>query len=82
MQTKSMVENKTTERSDVMDFKDRNALPEGLGFSLALDVTAMTNFVNLPDSKKEELVNYIKCSTTGDEAKSRVKEVMYQLHCS
>ena len=62
-----------------MNFRDRNALPEGLGFSLALDVTAMTNFVQLSDSKKEEIVQYIQSSSTGDEAKYRVTEVVGKL---
>lgn len=62
-----------------MDVHDKNAIPEGLGFSLALDIDAMTNFVNLPDSKKEELIQYIQSSTTGDEAKNRVKHVVSEL---
>ncbi|MBH1939524.1 hypothetical protein I5677_01295 [Mobilitalea sibirica] len=57
-----------------------NEIPEGLGFRLALDMKAMTNFVNLSDDKKQELVNYIKGSTSGDEAKNRVTEVVSNLH--
>lgn len=56
------------------------AIPEGLGFRLALDMQAMTNFVNLPEDKKKQLVNYIQGSTTGDEAKNRVTEVVSSLH--
>lgn len=63
-----------------MDFRDKNALPEGLGFSLALDVDAMTNFVNLPDATKEDVVRYIQMSDTGEEAKERVKMVVQRLH--
>ncbi|MGF7143132.1 hypothetical protein HNQ56_001554 [Anaerotaenia torta] len=59
---------------------NQHQLPEGLGFRLALDMDAMKNFVNLPDQKKEQLVDYIKGSTTGDEAKNRVTEVIRNLH--
>ena len=62
-----------------MDYKDTNALPEGLGFSLALDVTAMTNFVNLSDATKEDVVKYIQMSDTGEEARERVKMVVHRL---
>jgi hypothetical protein len=55
-------------------------LPVGLGMRLALDMDAMTNFVNLPAEKKQELVNYIESSTTGMEAKYRVTEVVRDLH--
>ncbi|HKL98714.1 MAG TPA: hypothetical protein VJZ06_02245 [Mobilitalea sp.] len=59
-----------------------NSLPEGLGFRLAMDMKAMTNFVNLPEDKKQELINYIQGSTTGTEAKNRVTEVVSSLHGS
>lgn len=55
-------------------------LPEGLGFRLALDMDAMTNFVKLPESNKKQLVDYIKSSTSGDEARNRVTEVVSNLH--
>lgn len=57
-----------------------NSMPEGLGFRLAMDMKAMANFVNLPDTKKEELISYIKGSTTGDDARNRVTEVVNSLH--
>ena len=57
-----------------------NQLPEGLGFRLALDMEAMKNFANLSDQGKEQVVDYIKGSTTGDEAKNRVTEVVRNLH--
>ncbi len=57
-----------------------NTMPEGLGFRLAMDMKAMTNFVNLPETKKQELIGYIKGSTTGDEARNRVTEVVNSLH--
>ncbi|MDF2539466.1 MAG: hypothetical protein K0S76_2487 [Herbinix sp.] len=55
-------------------------LPVGLGMRLALDMEAMTNFVNLSEDNKQQLVNYIEGSTSGDEAKSRVTEVVSNLH--
>ena len=58
----------------------RGNLPVGFTMSLAQDMEAMTNFATLPDQKKEELVNYIESSTTGEEAKSRIVEVVSNLH--
>jgi uncharacterized protein YdeI (YjbR/CyaY-like superfamily) len=55
-------------------------LPEGLGFRLALDTKAMTSYVNLADDRKKQLVDYIKGSTTGDDARNRVTEVVSSLH--
>ncbi len=55
-------------------------LPEGLGFRLAMDMKAMSNFVNMPDANKKQMINYIESSTTGDEAKNRVTEVVSNLH--
>ncbi len=59
---------------------NEHQLPVGLGMRLALDMEAMTNFVNLPDNSKKKLVDYIEGSTTGVEAKSRVTEVVSNLH--
>jgi hypothetical protein len=59
---------------------NEHQLPVGLGMRLALDMDAMTNFVNLPDNSKKQLVDYIEGSTTGDEAKHRVTEVVSNLH--
>ncbi|MBB2183901.1 hypothetical protein H0486_13560 [Lachnospiraceae bacterium MD1] len=55
-------------------------LPVGLGMKLALDMDAMTNFVQLPESSRKQLVDYIESSGTGDEAKRRVSEVVSNLH--
>lgn len=64
-----------------MSLIDSNSqLPVGLGMSLALDMNAMTNFSNLSDTKKQELISYIKGSTTGEEAKNRITEVVSSLH--
>jgi len=58
----------------------KSQIPVGLGMRLALDLKAMTNFANLPDEKKRELINYIESSATGEEAKVRVTEVVSSLH--
>lgn len=63
-----------------MNFSERGMLPIGFSMSLAQDVKAMTNFATLPDSSKEQLVEYIENSTTGEEAKSRIVEVVNNLH--
>lgn len=55
-------------------------LPVGLGMRLALDMEAMTHFVNMPEQSKKQVVDYIEGSTTGDEAKNRVTEVVRNLH--
>lgn len=60
----------------------KSQVPVGLGMSLALDMKAMSNFANLSDSKKQELISYIQGSTTGDDAKNRVTEVVSNLHNS
>lgn len=57
-----------------------HSLPVGLGMRLALDMEAMTNFVNLPEAGKKQLVDYIEGSTTGADAKNRVTEVVSNLH--
>lgn len=59
---------------------NQHQLPEGLGMRLALDMQAMTNFVNSSDSNKKQMINYIESSSTGDEAKNRVTEVVNNLH--
>lgn len=59
---------------------NEHQLPVGLGMRLALDMDAMKSFVNLSDQGKKELVDYIEGSTTGDEAKNRVTEVVRNLH--
>lgn len=59
---------------------NQHQLPEGLGMRLALDMQAMTNFVNLPDQSKQQMVDYIKGSSSGDDARNRVSEVVSNLH--
>lgn len=55
-------------------------VPVGFGMKLALDMQAMNNYANLPNQNKQEIINYIKDSKTGDEAKSRVTEMINNLH--
>lgn len=57
----------------------KSQIPIGLGMRLAMDMKAMTNFTNLPDERKQELIKYIEESTTGEEAKNRVMEVVSNL---
>lgn len=47
----------------------KSQLPVGLGMRLALDMKAMSNFSNLPDARKQELISYIEGSSTGEDAK-------------
>lgn len=69
------------EKENVMSLIDGNSeMPVGFGMKLALDMQAMNNYANLPDQNKLELIDYIKGSTTGDEAKNRVTEVVNNLH--
>ncbi|MDI9509837.1 MAG: hypothetical protein GX319_01585 [Clostridiales bacterium] len=58
----------------------KSQLPVGLGMRLALDMKAMSNFSNLPDARKQELISYIEGSSTGEDAKNRVMEVVSSLH--
>ena len=59
---------------------NEHQLPVGLGMRLALDMEAMTNFVQMSEQNKKQMVDYIESSTTGDEAKNRVTEVVRNLH--
>lgn len=59
---------------------NEHELPEGLGFRLALDMKAMTNYVNSSDENKKQMVNYIKGSSSGVDARNRVTEVVNNLH--
>ena len=63
-----------------MTIINNDQLPEGLGFRLAMDMKAMTNFANTSEDKKKQMVDYIKGSSTGEDAKNRVAEVINSLH--
>ena len=55
-------------------------LPVGLGMRMALDMKAMTKFASLSQEEKKNLINYVESSTTGEEARNRVSEVISNLH--
>ncbi|MDA3730308.1 YdeI/OmpD-associated family protein [Niameybacter massiliensis] len=57
------------------DLED-DGLPLGLTMQLAQDEDAMRYFATLPKSEQEHLIEYIKSSKTGDEAKRRIDEVI------
>lgn len=57
----------------------KDDLPIGLSMSLAQDMNAMGNFISAPEKQRERMVEYIRASTSGDEAKSRVDEVVRKL---
>ncbi len=63
-----------------MDINDNGALPIGFGMNLAQDEKAMEGFSALSETEREKLVQYIKASSTGDEAKERIKTVVHDLH--
>ncbi|MHC1746979.1 MAG: YdeI/OmpD-associated family protein [Cellulosilyticaceae bacterium] len=64
-----------------MDYfgKDKE-MPEGLTMQFAADMEAMKYFATLPKAEQEHLIDYIKSSTTGDEAKKRIDEVVELCH--
>lgn len=55
-------------------------MPLGLTMSLAEDLEAMQTFGNLSPEGQAQIVNYIQGSTTGDEAKIRIENVVEKLH--
>lgn len=54
-------------------------LPIGFSFSLAMNENAMKFYSNLDKYSKEEVLDYIKSSSTGEEAKERIKKVISDL---
>ena len=67
-------------RLDMSLVDGKSEIPVGLGMRLSLDMKAMTNFSNLSEARKRELISYIEGSTTGEDAKNRVTEVVNSLH--
>ena len=63
-----------------MSIGNDDSIPEGLGFRLALDMKAMTSFASLSDDGKKQVVDYIQGSTSGDDARNRVTQVISDLH--
>lgn len=54
-------------------------MPIGLIMSLAQHNVAMENFSRMDDLKQKALVQYISDSSTGEEAKSRIKNAVQDL---
>ncbi|BBF44462.1 hypothetical protein lbkm_3175 [Lachnospiraceae bacterium KM106-2] len=63
-----------------MNLDNPRDMPVGFVMSLSMDMQAMTNFALLSDQDKEQIISYIEASTTGDEAKARIKESISSLH--
>lgn len=63
-----------------MNLNDPGDLPIGFVMSLATDMKAMSQFGLLSDAEKKELISYIESSSTGDEAKERIKQIISSLH--
>jgi uncharacterized protein YdeI (YjbR/CyaY-like superfamily) len=59
---------------------DRDEMPIGLTMSLSQDMDAMNHYALLEKIQQKELVNYIQDSQTGEEAKSRIEQVVNRLH--
>lgn len=62
------------------NFNEPEEMPLGLMMQLGTDPSAMNYFANLSDSTKNQLIDYIRGATTGDDAKARIDQVMQQLH--
>jgi hypothetical protein len=58
------------------DFPD---MPVGLGMSLAQNNKAFSYFGSLSESDKAKVINYVKGSSTGEQAKSRVQDAVNML---
>lgn len=55
-------------------------MPLGFTLSLSYDLDAMHTFNNLPEEDQRATVNYIQESTSGEDAKLRIEEVVSTLH--
>lgn len=64
----------------ISHFEEDDGLPLGLTMSLAEDMVAMEYFATLPKAEQERLVEYIKASQTGNEARKRIDEVVELCH--
>lgn len=58
---------------------NKNDLPLGFSFSLAMNENAMKFYSNLDKYSKSDVLNYIKSSPTGEEAKKRIDNVIHDL---
>lgn len=63
-----------------MDNKQQHPdLPLGFGMALAQDAAALNQFGTCSLSKQHQIVNYIQSSTTGEDAKERIRNVVENL---
>lgn len=54
-------------------------MPIGLMMQMAHNTRAMDGFFSMEPSRKQALLNYIRASSTGDEAKSRIEHAIEAL---
>jgi uncharacterized protein YdeI (YjbR/CyaY-like superfamily) len=57
-------------------------LPLGLGMELAQNPKAMNAFGAMTKEEKADIISHIQGAATGDEAKSRIREVIRKLNHS
>lgn len=58
---------------------DKGKIPPGLDMRLSMDQKAINQFVQLSDEDRQRLVAYVGLSTTQEEVRKRVDEVVSQL---
>ncbi len=59
--------------------RDTPEIPLGLGMSLAQHPDAMTAYGRMNSEQKQRIVQYIQDSTTGDEARQRIRQTVQML---
>lgn len=58
---------------------DKRRIPAGLDMRLSMDQKATNHFVQLSEQERERLVAYVELSTTQEEVRKRVEEVVSKL---
>ena len=58
-----------------MDTSNNNSLPMGLAMGLAMDLDAMSQFSNLTESQKEELLNRARDAKSKDEMQRIISQI-------
>ncbi len=61
------------------DISGAPEMPLGLSMSLAQNTDAMTYFGSLDKSRQAQVIDYVTASSTGEEAKSRIKTAVNEL---
>lgn len=59
---------------------DRNDLPIGFTMTLSQDLEAMNHFATLGETRQRELINFIRNSTSSEDARIRISSVVNKLH--